>query len=191
VIQLLDRAAAHQETLTLLGLALALNELGRQDEARALFDRIAAAGFDIRRNCLWLYGMAVASEVCAGLGDVQQASVLSDHLAPYCELVAHNTASIVAAVTHHLGLLATTLGHYDEAEAHFAMASATHARMRAPTLLARSRLEWARMLLRRGGPGDATRAHTVRGQALTTARELGLGNVERRAVELLNEVAQR
>ncbi|HKN40250.1 MAG TPA: hypothetical protein VJ456_14235 [Acidimicrobiia bacterium] len=41
------------------------------------------------------------------------------------------------------------------------------------------------MLLARPGPRDAERARELLGNALTTARELGLGNVERRAVALL------
>jgi hypothetical protein len=34
-------------------------------------------------------------------------------------------------------------------------------------------------------PGDSERARELLGQALAAARELGLGNVERRGVELL------
>jgi hypothetical protein len=41
------------------------------------------------------------------------------------------------------------------------------------------------MLLIRRRVGDADRARGFLGQALVTARDLGLANVERRAVELL------
>jgi hypothetical protein len=41
------------------------------------------------------------------------------------------------------------------------------------------------MLLTRGQPGDTERASELLGPALAAARELGLANVERRAVELL------
>jgi hypothetical protein len=58
-------------------------------------------------------------------------------------------------------------------------------RIGAPTWLARTRLEWARMLLTLRGAGDMERAQELLRQALTTARELGLGNVERRAMALL------
>lgn len=84
-----------------------------------------------------------------------------------------------------LGLLATTLGRYDEADAHFATAALAHERIEAPTWLARTRLEWARMLLARCQAGNAERARELLRQALATAPELGLGNVERRAVALL------
>ena len=80
----------------------------------------------------------------------------------------------------------TTIGDWAEAEAHFAAAAATHERIGAPTWLARTRLEWARMLLlRRAGADDAERAATLR-QALATARERVCRSIEREAVALLS-----
>ena len=42
------------------------------------------------------------------------------------------------------------------------------------------------MLLLRADPGDGERAHDLLRQALVTARELSLANLERRAIELLS-----
>jgi hypothetical protein len=42
------------------------------------------------------------------------------------------------------------------------------------------------MLVARKGSGDAERARDLLGQAVVTAWELGLANVERRAAELQN-----
>jgi hypothetical protein len=92
------------------------------------------------------------------------------------------------AVVHHLGLLAATIGHYDEADERFGAAAVIHERLKAPAWLAHTRLEWARMLLARRAPRDAERTRELLGQALDTARELGLGNVERRAAALLAQV---
>jgi class 3 adenylate cyclase len=92
---------------------------------------------------------------------------------------------------HYLGMLDTVLGRFEEAEQHFSSAARSHERIGAPAWLARVPLEWALMLVARGRAGDAVRARDLLGQALTTARELGLGNIERRAVALLNEVAHR
>jgi len=89
------------------------------------------------------------------------------------------------SVARHLGLLATTLGRYDEADTRFAAAAAIHHRIGAPHWLARTRLEWAHMLVARQQPGDEERARQLLRQALTAARELRLANVERRAVALL------
>jgi hypothetical protein len=82
------------------------------------------------------------------------------------------------------GLLATTLRRFDEAESRFA-AAAVHERVGAVAWLARTRLEWARMLLARSGPGDPERAREVLDQALASARTFGLANIEHRATQLL------
>ncbi|MGH7752908.1 MAG: hypothetical protein ACREN5_08840, partial [Gemmatimonadales bacterium] len=123
--------------------------------------------------------------VACHLRDRARAAELHDQLALYPDQLPIAGGVAVGAVAYHLGMLATTLGRFDEAESRFAAAAALHERTRAPTWLARTRLEGARMLLDRRQPGDAERARDLLGQALATARELGLGNVERRAAGLL------
>jgi hypothetical protein len=113
--------------------------------------------------------------------------VLFHLLEPYASQLALTAGGALGAVAHYLAILATTFGDFDEAERRFVDAAATHARIGAPTWLARTRLEWARMLINRAQPGDSERAREFLGQALETARELGLANVERRAVQLLKE----
>jgi hypothetical protein len=85
------------------------------------------------------------------------------------------------SVAHYLGLLAATLGHVDEAESHFSDAVSVQERMRAPAWVARTRLEWARLLL-----SSAPHEHQARGlqllrRALAGASELGLAALERDA----------
>ena len=108
-------------------------------------------------------------------------------LEPYADqLVVGSFAGWVSgSVAFYLGLLSTTSGDVQEAEAYFAAAAATHERVDALPWLARTRLEWARMLLARAEPGDGQRAHDLLDQALATGRKLGLVHIEREAVELL------
>ena len=89
--------------------------------------------------------------------------------------------TLFGCTNHYLAMLATALGRFEEAEARFASVAGTHDRIGAPSWLGYTRIEWARMLLARRGPGDAERAEELLGQAFATARELGLPNVERRA----------
>jgi hypothetical protein len=112
-------------------------------------------------------------------------------LEPYADqlVVISLAGGVTGSVAFYLGLLSTSVGDWQQAEAHFAAAATTHERIGAPTWLARTRLEWARMLLARRGDGDAKRARELLGQAHGTARELGLGNVERRAIALLERVS--
>ncbi len=189
VAELLRRAVARRHNpLTPVALAFTLCALDHVDEARPVFDRLAEDDFaTLPGNFLWLYGMCIAAEACARLGDRERAAVLHDRLSPHGGLVASAWAAAAGAVDHYLGLLATTLGRHDVADGHFAVAERVHAGIPAPPWMARTRLEWARMLLTRRHPGDAQRARELLSEALATARELGLGGVEGRAVALLQD----
>jgi class 3 adenylate cyclase/tetratricopeptide (TPR) repeat protein len=170
-----------------VNLARVLADLDRIVEAEALLQGLAIDDFSlIPVNNLWLWVMTALALVASRAGDEAVSATVHQRIAPYADQIAGVTPLWVGSVSHYLGLAATTLSHFSEAEARFAAAEATHERIGAPTWLARTRLEWARMLLTRRKPGDAERARELLGQALTSARELGLANVERRAVELLS-----
>jgi hypothetical protein len=111
--------------------------------------------------------------------------VLFHLLVPYASQLVFTAGGSLGAVAHYLAILASTSGDFDEAGRRFSDAATTHERIGAPIWLARTRLEWARMLINRGGPGDAEQARELLAQTLTTARERGLANVERRTVQLL------
>lgn len=167
-------------------LGMICSELDHDGEARAILDSLAARGFtDIPFDAVWLPAIACAAAVAVHLGDEERAAILYDLLAPYPAHFVFATAACLGSVSHYLGMLATTTGHFGDAEGHFLAAEATHARLGARPWLAWTRLEWARMLLARRQPGDAERARELLDQALATARELGLGNIERRAVALI------
>jgi class 3 adenylate cyclase/tetratricopeptide (TPR) repeat protein len=167
-------------------MARLLCELDRPDEATVHYETLAAQNFTaLPEDTVWLLALPHCAVVCAALGDRPRAQVLFDLLLPYAHQLILTAGGALGAVSHHLAVLATTFGDFDEAERRFVSAGATHERIGAPIWLARTRLEWARMLITRAQPGDAERAREFLGQALETARQLGLANVERRAVELL------
>jgi len=147
-----------------------------------------ASGFDAPFDFIWLRYVCDCAVVCAELGDEAAASKLASMPEPYADrLVTMGWGSMVSgSAAHYLALLASVRRRYDEAEARFAEAARVHNRIDAPAWLARTRVEWARMLLGRGQPGGTERAHDLLRQALATARERGLTNIERRAVELLS-----
>jgi tetratricopeptide (TPR) repeat protein len=165
-------------------LAVVACELGRDDEARAALAGLAATPvpFDI----YWLVSMTNWAAVAAYLGDATSAQAIEVALRPYTGQAVPFVATPTPSVAHHLGLLATTLGRYGEADQHFHDALAIHERIGAPHFMARTRLERACMLLKRRRPGDDELAHSLLSQALSTARELGLLKVERRAAALLS-----
>ncbi|MBI1818342.1 MAG: AAA family ATPase [Deltaproteobacteria bacterium] len=159
-------------------------ELDRDEDARRLLDSDAANGFaELVYGPGWIAAMIDYARVCAHLGARDAAVVLYERLAPWhSQLGIHGVVN--GSVALYLGLLSRTLERYDDAEAHFAEAHAMHERIGAPYWLAVTRVERAKMLLRRDGPGDRDRARTMLDQALATAREYGFGGVERQAEKI-------
>ena len=150
-------------------------ELGRIDEARERFDRLAAAGFDYPRDTTFLTLTSSLAATCGLLDDATHAEVLYEQLLPYAgtNIMVWATAP-GGPVDHFLGVLATTLRRYDAAEAHFDAALELCARLRSPRYAARAQHALAVMLTRRGAPGDAERAAALCEQARATARDLGM-----------------
>ena len=168
-------------------LALVFCELDRPDEAIEHYELLAAENFSgLPRDPPWIVAMPVCAAVCAALGDRARAPAAFELLMPYASQLIFTAGGSLGAVAHYLAILATTFGDFDEADRRFADAAATHGRIGAPAWLARTRLEWARMLLARANPGDTERAQDLLHQALTTTRDRGLANIERRAVALLS-----
>ena len=163
--------------------AVAACELGRDDQARAALRALAATPVPL--DLYWLVAMTGWAAVAAHLGDARNADTIDVALRPYAGHAVPFVPAPNPSVAHHLGLLATTLGRFEEAEQDFHNALAIHERLRAPHFVAQTRLERASMLLRRRGPGDEEQAQDLLGQALSTARELRLLTVERRAAALL------
>jgi DNA-binding CsgD family transcriptional regulator len=175
------------------GLSILHCELGARNEAHELFEKLAADGFaGIANDAIRIASLAYLAEVCVWLGDAARAAQLFELLLPYAErniVFGAHTASFGAAA-RLLGMLATTLQRWDEAEQHFEFALAFDARTGGRPWLARSRCEFAAMLLRRAGSGDRDRALPLLAAALDDARELGMRGLEQRAVELQQQAAK-
>jgi class 3 adenylate cyclase len=171
--------------------AVLASELERREEAGSRFEGLAGDDFaDIPRNVYWLRTMTDAAAVCAYLSDERRAGVLYDRLAPYADQLVVAIRLVTGSVDYYLGLLAATLGRFDDAGRHLAAAAARHERIGAPPWLARTQLAQARLLLRAAGDGaDGESARQLAGEALATARRLGLGTVERRAAAVLDGLA--
>jgi tetratricopeptide (TPR) repeat protein len=168
-------------------LAVLYAEIGRDADCRAQFERLAEGDFSgIPRDGNWLTGMAYAARACAWLSDRERAAALYELLLPYAPLnvVIGLGIHYPGSVELFLGLLATTMQRWDEAERHFESARAMHERMRSPPLGAHTDHEHARMLLARGRPEDRTRAHDLLTRAATTASTLGMTRLSDRVAEL-------
>jgi transcriptional regulator with XRE-family HTH domain/tetratricopeptide (TPR) repeat protein len=156
-------------------------------EASSLIEELAAHNFtDLPRDNYWLVSLALVAEACWILGETQHADRLYDLLCPYAaqHVLPGPNAAYYGSLTHYLGLLATTLGRWNEAMAHFEDALAALARIAAAPFGARTQYAFADMLIRRGEEGDQERALELIGQAMDTTQELGMTRLAEQALAL-------
>ena len=163
-------------------------ELGKTPEAHRLLAQDVASQFeDFGYDVTWLHSLTAYAEVATRLGHIEAAGHLYDRLVPWHDQVAFIYYGTGGAVAHYLGMLATTLEHYEAGEAHFSEAIEIHTRLRAPYWIASTRIELSRLLLERKNSDDAARARQLLADALTTAAEFGFRNLQRRSSVLLDE----
>jgi tetratricopeptide (TPR) repeat protein len=162
-------------------LSLADAEVGHGDEARRGLRSLTEQLPQQPRDGTWLATVALASLLAAYLDEPEAAGSLHSLLGPYAGHVVAFTAPqpvvCLGSAAFHLGLLATVRSSWAEAAGHFEAAIAAHDRFGARPLLARTRYEYARMLLARGQAVDRGRALTLLDRALATADTLGMSAV--------------
>jgi hypothetical protein len=131
-------------------LALALTETGHHDEARAVIEPLVPRLPELPLPCgTWFRTVVPAALACARLADPALVLPLYDLLLPFADVITGVNIGWSGSGNHHLGMLASVLGRFDDAEEHFSAARATHDRIAAPAWRARTNLEWARMLTTR------------------------------------------
>jgi hypothetical protein len=119
-------------------MSLILCEVGRLDDARDHFELLMSGGLeDLPPDYMALLIPVYASVACARLGDVSRAERLHAILEPQSERLVTTGASWFGATSHHLALLAATLGRPDEAHAQFAAAQRVYASLNAQPWLER------------------------------------------------------
>jgi tetratricopeptide (TPR) repeat protein len=166
--------------------ALAYVEVGQDEDARSLLFAAAELGFaEVPSDSSWLSTLSFYSEVAARLEAAGPAGVLYERLLPWCALIAFNGSTVDGSVAYYLGLLATTLGRFDDAESHFTEATLTHHRLRAPFHEARTHVGWACLCTARNGSDDRAHAQELLDEALLVARRFGYEGIERRAGAML------
>jgi tetratricopeptide (TPR) repeat protein len=185
----LTRAADESPTFPMLRALLAALycEVDKSDKAQGLLEVDAANNFaDFSYELTWLTSMAAYAEACARLGNIETAGRLYERLAPWHhQFVFASAVAPAGAVAFYLGMLATVLTRYDRAAAHFSEAMEIHERLRAPYWIACTRLEWARMLLTRDGPGDGERAAVLLAQVDAAASDFGFAILRRHSASML------
>ena len=125
--------------------------------------------------------MSLLAVTTNALRDADRASVLYELLLPYSDRVAISYAEIsTGSVARYLGLLATTIERWNDAERHFEEALGTNERIGARPAHAHTQHDYAQMLVVRDAPGDHTTAQLLLSHAQTAYRQLGIAPAARR-----------
>ena len=165
--------------------AIAAFEAGNREEAeRGLAAMSGRAFSEIPADPVTLESLTLWGEVAAHLRDERAAWLLVPRLEHARDQVLTEGLGAYGIVSRCLGSLAGVLGRPDEADVHFAHALATHERLGADSLVARTCIDWGVMLC------DAGRMVQGRHQLHTgmeLAARLDLPGLEHRA----REAAQR
>ncbi len=173
------------------GLAVALIEVGRLDDARRIFDELAERDFeDLPFDANWLPAMAVLAEMAAALDDVARAETLAARIAPFASQHVVIGTSVVSygSVERHLGLLDATCGRLEEAAASLRRAREADRKLGAHALVAHVTSDLARVEAARG---DADEGARLTAEAASAAQELGLATPGARLPALERSTAPR
>jgi class 3 adenylate cyclase/tetratricopeptide (TPR) repeat protein len=171
-------------------LAAAHLDAGNHATALAMLDRAAADGFSsVPQDFIWTIGMTGYAQVATELRAETPAELLYDLLTPH-----HGQIPFIGTLGYFptscsLGGLATVLGRYDEADRHFADADELATRGAMRFYGAANQLWWGRMLVERGGRGDAPRGRRLLDQARTTAAGCGYALIGQRAERALSALS--
>jgi tetratricopeptide (TPR) repeat protein len=168
-------------------LAAIYSELGLLDEARREFEFLAANDFEgLPRDLFWVNCLDYLSYPCEALGDAERAGTLYSMLRLDSDRIAVGGAAgfVQGCLGRAAGVYAVTAGHLDEGIEQLSRALEVNSRAGLPHALAETQLDLAAARLARGNADDAPAAAALLDAAGELATKLGLGRLERRALEL-------
>ena len=162
-------------------------ELGCEQDARAVFDTLISQ--DLGTNHLdaeWFFSISLLCDPCALLGDQDAAAKLYSLLLPYERLYAQAPVEAsFGSLARGLGVLATTLRRFEDAERHYEVALDTERKMRARPWLAHAQHDLGAMLLARGDRDSVGSARPLLAEAVSVYRDLGMDSWAARAAALV------
>jgi tetratricopeptide (TPR) repeat protein len=192
IADLLHQAAQQLTWYPVLRCAVVLLrcELGMETQARTEFEDIAAEDFaTLPFDNKWVSSMSLLSETASLLGDNHRAKILYERLLPYAERNGVSAGDgCTGSVSRYLGMLAATMSRSDDAARHFEEALRLNMRMGARPSVAQTQLDFAVMLVARGGGGDRARASELVSAALKTCDELEMPALQVKVAAVLSQL---
>jgi class 3 adenylate cyclase len=166
--------------------ALAAAEFEDERSARAELERHARNDFsELPRDGLWILHMCALAEAAVLLKDRRRGASAYDLLKPFAERNAISISTFpFGPVAMRLGMLATLLERWKEAEEHYDHALERCRAMGARAIEARVLIEHAKMVLARSDVGDEERANSLVARTMAICEELELPAIGDRAARL-------
>ena len=191
LVHLVDQAATENPGLPAFRAILASAHLDAGNDATALrlLESAAADGFaSLPHDFVWMMGITSYAMVAIELAATGPARTLYDLLAPFHAQVPFIGTLGFLPAAWSLGGLASVLGRYDDAEAHFTEAADLSARGHMTFFAAATQLEWGRMLVARGDADGLERGRALLEGARAAGADHGYAMVERRAETALSKL---
>jgi tetratricopeptide (TPR) repeat protein len=169
------------------GLVALYAELGMVEEARAeIHSVVTPDGVLLPADSRRSLSLSYLADGATFLGDRRAAEVLYGELLPYAHVcVVTFNSTCYGPVSRYLGMLATTFGAYDQAQAHFEDALVRCDRLGSPTWVAHTQYQFARLLLARRRRDDVAQAGLLARAAQETAARVGMRALEKRIGRVL------
>jgi tetratricopeptide (TPR) repeat protein len=184
----LERSVHEYPALLRFPCALAHTYAAAGDERRARSALGELLAHDLAHHHVdaeWLFALSLLPDACRALADADAAATLYPVLLPYSHLYAEAPVEVSFGTTARaLGVLATTLGEFADAEHHFEAAMEMERRMGAWPWIAHVSHDLAAMLLARGTTADRARASRLLAEATTRYVQLGMESWAERALAL-------
>lgn len=160
---------------------------GDEGAAHRLLKEVVAANFQsVNTDFGLLWMVQLSSDVCRMLGDTATAAVLYEMASPFGTRFSTPgyLVSTCGCGHHHLGVLATVLGRYNDARYHLDAALEIHEKAGFEYLATRTRLEKARFHLERSEPADIEAGRNLIAQVIEAATRGGFKQTLESAHEL-------
>jgi tetratricopeptide (TPR) repeat protein len=183
MLPLLQAFSASNPDLSLApaAVALTMTECNQLDEAAAILDRYACAGFELLpRDFSWPIVPVFFAEVAAAVENADAAQQLELLIDPYrgrLQFVAESGVYAFGAVDRALGQLALAQGRYDDAVSLLEQAIELERMVGGWPLVARSQRWLVAALRARGAAGDVSRATQIAAEAHASAQRIGMARV--------------
>jgi DNA-binding CsgD family transcriptional regulator len=159
-------------------LTVALAYAGRQEDARTMVEQFVAGGFVAQpRDHLAVYNLAMLATACHLLDDRQLAITSYEMLlphGPYNVRITRIGAGCIGSAQHYLGLLAMTMGRWDDAVDNLEAAVTANTRQGFLPPAIQSSHHLGRALVRRDREGDHRRGRSLIAEAQMAAARFGM-----------------